>query len=53
MEITKLDTKTPELGMTEEIWLHYFNDVLRVRGMITIREYIRDEQNRRIKIPLE
>lgn len=39
MDITESDRKAPESGVTEEIWLHYFNDILRVRGVITMREY--------------
>ena len=39
MDITESDRKAPESGVTEEIWLHYFNDILRVRGVITMRDY--------------
>lgn len=43
MDITESDRKAPESGVTEEIWLHYFNDILRVRGVITMREYTKME----------
>lgn len=43
MDITESDSKAPESGVTEEIWLHYFNDILRVRGVITMREYTKME----------
>lgn len=43
MDITESDTKALKLEMTEKIWLRYFNDVLRVRGIITLREYMKME----------
>lgn len=43
MDITGSDRRAPESGVTEEIWLHYFNDILRVRGVITMREYTKME----------